>query len=236
MRWCRQASLIYDPVRAARCCNGLAPPSRDVFGEADFDPSFRWEREMKVQSANGQINETSHAHATPGSGSGVGTVAAPAVFDTSGFKLSNVANQAGGQPLAKSALPGDPAAPAPLRLRGGGKGIPWGQPSTSGNAPGSSSSASGTSASTAQRITSLQQRISQLESQLRQLSAQEAAHDAQFPVDYARLKSAFGSQSAEESDRQWAAMTSRGRDIRDRQEAVTRELRQLRSELQQIQH
>lgn len=93
------------------------------------------EREMKVQSASSQANEVSQASAAPSGGPGAGQVAAPTVFDTSGHSPSDAGIRAGHPVRGEQGSPGD-GGQAPLRLRGGGKGIPWGESSTSSGASG----------------------------------------------------------------------------------------------------
>lgn len=119
----------------------------------------------------------------------------------------------------------DESALSPLRLRGGGDSDP--SRSTSG--------AAGTSAGKTQRISQLQQEISHVESQLQQLSVQQDHQSAQFNRDFDRLKANYAYQPIEQSNQQWAAMTSASRELGDRRGELGRQLVRLRSELDQIQ-
>lgn len=115
---------------------------------------------MKVQSASSQANEVSQASASPSGGPGAGQVAAPTVFDTSGHSPSDAGIRAGHPVRGEQGSPGD-GGQAPLRLRGGGKGIPWGESSTSSGASGTNNGAR----------QALQTRRSQLDNQRQQLES-----------------------------------------------------------------
>ncbi|WP_176059063.1 hypothetical protein [Paraburkholderia sp. BCC1876] len=126
---------------------------------------------MKVQSASSQANEPTHAPAAASGGPGAAQVAVPAVFDMSGHRPSDVDIRAG------NPVRGEPGSPvnggaAALRLRGGGKGIPWGEPSTSSGASGSNNSAR----------QALQMRRSQLDNQRQQLESELYNASREMPL------------------------------------------------------
>lgn len=124
---------------------------------------------MRVQSASSQANKATPAPAAPSGGPGARQVAVPTMFDMSGHRPSDADIQAGKPVRGELGLPGNGAA---LRLRGGGKGIPWGEPSTSRGASGSNNSAR----------QALQMRRSQLDNQRQQLESELYNASREMPL------------------------------------------------------